>query len=45
MTPIPDVDSQQVEDPVELVEMIKDIYRRLAAVEVAIKMTRHSEAR
>ncbi len=45
MAPLPEVDRKQVEDPSELAELINNIYRRLAALEVAIKMTRKSEAR
>ena len=45
MTAPPKVDCKQVEDPSELAEMINNIYRRLAALEVAIKMTRKLEAR
>lgn len=45
MTALRNVDRTQVEDPSELAETLNDIYRRIAALEVAIKMTRQSEVR
>jgi hypothetical protein len=45
MTRLRKVDCTQVENPSELAEMINDLYQRLAALEVAIKMSRQSEAR
>ena len=44
MTALHAADREQVGDPSELAEMMNDIYRRLAVLEVAIKMTRQSEA-
>ena len=45
MTPLRQVDQEKIENPSELVEIINDLYRRLAALEVGAKMIRHSESR
>ena len=45
MTALHTAAGDRVGDPSELAGMMNDIYRRLAVLEVAIKMTRQSEAR
>ena len=44
MTALPNVDREQVEDSSELVRIVNDLQRRLAALEVAAKMSRRNEA-
>ncbi len=39
------IDEDKVQDPSQLVEIVNDLYRRLAALEVAARMARRNEAR
>ena len=45
MEPLSQIGQDKIENPSELVEIVNDLYRRIAALEFAAKMTRQYQSR
>jgi hypothetical protein len=45
MEPLSQMGQEKIQNPSELVEIVNDFYRRLAALEFAAKMTRQYQSR